>query len=360
MYGKDTIAILNLSAGNSLKNSNAGVSDFTIDSATDVWSAIIRPEKTITIDQVAVLCVSITGAPAPLFRASLQGVTTAGVPDGTILGGGSPNSGTFTPVLGINWVTLSNSYGTTKNEDIALVIEDDAGGQAADSTHHASVRSRIFQFFTYGPPYVAQDTGGGYARQTDLTPSYGLRLASATDDVLGDPWQSHITADGAVSGANDISAMSVVISASFGRRVKIHGMQVSCFSAADFRVGIWDSTASPASVVVTRTLDEDISDTGQNNDCLVYWDGVWLDTGAQYYAGLETLSAASGYVYGTSYATDDSLSAVQGYPNNNLFTNTAGSWTKKTGVTAENLYLLVSAWDKHGEGLQHLDKGVIR
>lgn len=89
-------------------------------------------DASVTITRIGVRLTSITGT-TPNYKASIQGVATNGDPDGTIKGGGSPNSAVFSPsglgwsAASWHWVTLDNSYVTTPGEFLSAVIVYDSG-----------------------------------------------------------------------------------------------------------------------------------------------------------------------------------------------------------------------------------------
>src|SRR5438105_4685448 len=85
---------------------------FALDQTTDQIEYIFQAAEAITITRLGFRYGTRTGTP-PTYQVSLQGVDGTGVPDGTVKGGGSPASATFTPPADATWdatwrwVTLS-------------------------------------------------------------------------------------------------------------------------------------------------------------------------------------------------------------------------------------------------------------
>ena len=102
--------------------------DLPLDASGDRIGAVIQCPLANAITKVAVWVDRVVGT-SPTYKVSLQGVTASGLPDGTVLGGGSPASATFTasgtdtPQI----ITLDNSYTPSLFDSISIVIEYDSG-----------------------------------------------------------------------------------------------------------------------------------------------------------------------------------------------------------------------------------------
>lgn len=354
MYGKDTLAALWIGGNSAAHTHNTATVEFRIDATNDKYSTICRAPKAMSVDDVAVNLVNTTGA--PLLNISIQGVDASGLPDGT-----KAQNADFTPADGINWITLGGSVSTTKNAAYAIVIEDASSGQDPDGSNYTDFVMHNFEQLTNSIPYAVVDAAGAgwnKATHSNQGPIWGMRNSGTTDDVMGNPVETHLTADLAIVGANDVIGQKFVFPPSFGRRVKVHGCHIAAYADTDYRIGIWDSSATPASVVVTGTLDKDFTETTNNTDGLNFWDGVWLNTGETYYLGLELLAGGAIILYADDYVTDDSLSACGGHPNNNVWLNTGASWVSQAGYIATAAALLVSGWDPRKIGVQEINSGV--
>lgn len=96
-------------------------------------AAILRAREAATITHLGFRYEQRVGTP-PTYRISMQGVaTTSFAPDGTVLGGGSPASATFTPPADTSWnaswrwIALDNSYALTRGQLFSIVIEHSSG-----------------------------------------------------------------------------------------------------------------------------------------------------------------------------------------------------------------------------------------
>lgn len=180
------------------------VSNLALNQSTDALEFVFSSHTTDAITQVYVRVATITGT-TPTYRVSIQGVNTSGNPDGTIKGGGTPASVTFSPSgLGWaansgHWLTLDNSYTpATRGEMLAIVIDYssgtiDASNLAAFSNGFSSSATALI-----GLPYVINNDAGSRTRAAAL-PLFGYRTASAR---YGNPMKSLTTASAFNSGSS--------------------------------------------------------------------------------------------------------------------------------------------------------------
>jgi len=155
-----------------------------------------------------------TGTP-PTYRVSLQGVSGAtGFNDGTVKGGGTPASKTFTPHAStawdgtVQWIALDTSYTPTRGEGLCAVIEYSSG------TINGSNNSTFSYQIANGPfgdnssfPYSAINTGGTWARAIRNV-IFGIGTAASR---YGYPQQSIFTT--AVTTSGHRSAMAFTMNA---------------------------------------------------------------------------------------------------------------------------------------------------
>lgn len=118
---------------------------------------MMRAGDTITHAGFAVT--ARTGTP-PTYRISLQAVsTTDGTPSGTVLGGGSPASATFTPPADASWtdtyqwIALANSYTAVRGEILAVVVEYSSGTINASNCSSFARNLNGVDHGTQGFPY---------------------------------------------------------------------------------------------------------------------------------------------------------------------------------------------------------------
>lgn len=131
------------------------INTLTLNSTTAAGAVhFVSNGKQITKIRVSIASVTTP----PVFQVSLQSISGA-VPTGTILGGASPASATFTPVAGINDVTLSNAYTPTLGDHICAVIAYSSGTIGASNNATLNLRGTNFG---YDIPGAMQNTGGGW------------------------------------------------------------------------------------------------------------------------------------------------------------------------------------------------------
>jgi hypothetical protein len=215
---------LNSGAAN---GSPATFNNFTCDQSADAAEFIFQapPDGSITITQLGIRLATITGT-TPTYRISLQGVDAAtGNPDGTIKGGGSPASKTFSPSsLGWSnntwhWLTLDNSYATSNGEYLAVVIDYSTG--TVDVSNNASF-TLTNSAIPLGFPYVIANNNGSRSKQS-LQPIFGYKTASA---AYGYPLDSAAaTAVANNTGTADEYGIKFSLPAAWGNTYKIKGVR---------------------------------------------------------------------------------------------------------------------------------------
>lgn len=171
-------------------SSNPAASTVALDAESDVNGFLNFAESTDPI-LGAIVCASGRVGTPPTYKVSLQGLGASGIEDGTIKGGGSPVSKTFTPPADTSWnntvqrIAFDNPYTPTLGEALAVVTKHDSG--TVDGSNHfiligewSNVVTRLnVPYHTvngakqqgYGLP-----CGGWYTANRD----YGFPIASIT------------------------------------------------------------------------------------------------------------------------------------------------------------------------------------
>lgn len=104
-------------------------------------------------------CTAITSP--PVYRFSLQGISSRGTPDGTVKGGGSPASVTLTPTVSQGLATFANPFTPSTGDLLALVVEYSSGTVGASNT--ATFASRLVNSGLSTSPYGGSETAGVWA-----------------------------------------------------------------------------------------------------------------------------------------------------------------------------------------------------
>lgn len=173
-------------SGLTVNSQNPIVSNLSWFTATNKY-AVIFPSfpsaKTITNIQ---LYVNAKNGTPPTFLASLQSINSYGHPTGTILGGGSPASNTFTGASltagAWNTVTLSNSYAVAAGEAFAAVLEHSSG--TVDFSNYFRLNNNLID-----PPWTLNSSalalgmlyGSGTGWYNQEYDSIWIRVGDGTD-----------------------------------------------------------------------------------------------------------------------------------------------------------------------------------
>jgi hypothetical protein len=236
------------------------------------WATLLRAHEAATITHLGFRYEQRVGTP-PTYRISMQGVSTsATAPDGTVLGGGSPASATFTPPADSTWnatwqwVALSNSYALTRGQLFAIVVEHSSG------TINGSNFSQFNGSFTNVdltcfPVVYTASAAGPATWTTNITgiPLIGYKSASA---VYGFPIQTLGAVNYSVNSTPDEYALAFVVPATWFAAYTVMGVraQIQMPPAGKTVKAI---LYSGTTVLQEVTLDTDnVRGTG-NSGCIV-------------------------------------------------------------------------------------------
>jgi hypothetical protein len=231
----------------------------------------------------------------PQHTISLQSVdTSTGLPTGTILGGGSPVSATFTPPADTTWdgtvrsVTFTNSYTPgASGEYMALVIDATSAPSSGSSsfTRNVSVLASYLQGF----PYHVVNTGSWAKGGNDYE---SLFAVSGATRVYGLPVQSFPLESTATSGRR--LAMKFTLPSGWGSTYKIIGFRTigaTAVASSAPVIGVWNAAGT---ALQSRALDSDIIKANAANAKQEYFFSgtlAALDFGTTYYIGIQSVGA---------------------------------------------------------------------
>lgn len=311
--------------------STPAFSTFLLDQTTDAQEFICLAPEVATLTRLGFRYGVRTGTP-PTFKISLQGVTGAGVPDGTIKGGGSPASATFTPPADTTWdstwrwITLDNAYTCARGEGLAVVIKYDSG------TIDASNNSTFTELINGGSenrgfPYAINNAAGSRSFRP-LLPVFGYASASK---AFGNPCETMVAqAIFGSTGTPDECGMKFTIPSTWFSTFKVVGLRVygGLNTGGTVAFTIYDTDGS--SILQQVTFDTDWSASTSFSAYDVPFDEVTLSTltaGSAY-----TLGFAPGTPTITVYGLQvDSAADWDAWPGGQDFifrTRTdAGAWT---------------------------------
>jgi len=357
MLGKDTLYPIFLGAKILSEAAIVSTAADRLDSTLDEAAFIFQMPKDMTFDEVGVLVEGLTGAPD--YDISIQGVNLAdGKPDGTIIGS---TGALWSPTAdGFQWITLGNPLARSKNNLIAIVIEDGTTGTDPSGGNYVDLVSQAVQVGQNQMPYlhISADTGSTWTAAVNELPIIALRNSGTTTDVIGRPIEEPHALITLTTGVGHIIAQEFMLPVESASRVQVHGLQIHLAATnTDFDMGIFDGAGA---TVIATSRDKDARVGTATNSPLCFFTPTWLQTGVVYYAGLkQTDTGGNQAIYAHDCLTDDNLSAWPGYPNNNLAKYVSG-WTPDVGGIAVGIALLVSAVDRRGIEMQHLEAGISR
>ena len=274
-----------------------------------------------------------TGTP-PTYIASLQGVTTAGVPDGTVKGGGTPASVTFTPPAdtSINntwqWYALDNSYAPARGEFLAACIEYSTG--SCDTFNNSSFTRAMTNFgLNGGFTYACLKTGGTWAKSNGTV--FGYRTASGRFGWIG---TGAYNTNQSTSGNR--STMHFTLPSGHGSTFRVLGLMAlvrNGASAADLKMGLWNAAGTALQEV---TLDCDRC-SGVSGDFIaeLLFDETSLSDlsfGTTYYIGFESVSSSTAGVRGIQLGSADDRAAYPNGTNRGIATWNGSAWTEDNTV----------------------------
>lgn len=167
--------------------------NFALNQSTDQHEIIFQAHDAITLARLGVRYGARTGTP-PTYKISLQGVNASGHPDGTIKGGGSPASKTFTPPADttwnglFKWFTLDNSYVTTRGEWLSLVVAYDSG--TVDASNNSSFTYNLgVSGATPAMPYAISNDAGV---RTFRNSGYAIFGYGTGSEAYGQPLEAEV------------------------------------------------------------------------------------------------------------------------------------------------------------------------
>lgn len=206
-----------------------------LDASTDAIEFIYQMPEAATITTVGFLYGFRTGTP-PTYRASIQSVNTSGRASGTILGGGTPASKTFTPPANGSWdgtwqeVTLDNSIALTRGQFVAVVIDYSSGtvnGSNNGEFAHGLVSNGSVTPWAF--PFAVTVNAGAGTKQNSRVPVFSLKSASKSYGYPGLTLRSDAYSS---DSTPDERALRFLLAAGWGDTFQVVGVRFLCRAAA--------------------------------------------------------------------------------------------------------------------------------
>lgn len=255
---------------------SSSFNSITIDGATDATEWIFQPPDAITVTHIGFRYTLRTGTPVE-HKISFQGVSS-GVPDGTIKGGGSPNSGTFTPPADDTWdgtwrwIALDNNYVTTRGEMLAVVIEPtgipDGSNSSAFTLGQRFWGSDIASF-----PFAISNNAGSRTKEL-FYPVYGYKSASRS---YGNPLEAMGDALFDLDTTPDEKGLRFILASGWGDTFQVVGIGMACrlLASSTVLISLYEDTTTKQTITID-TDDVGSASAGRNYE--FYFDEATLST----------------------------------------------------------------------------------
>jgi hypothetical protein len=312
-----------------LPHGNTTFDAFTIDATTEKMAMVFVAQASDTITHLGFKYGIRTGTP-PTYRISLQALDTSGNPDGTILGGGSPASATFTPPADTTWnntwqwVALSNSFAITLGTLYAVVVDYSSGTcNAGNNSSFVYSTSAGGSFDRWGTGYGLTNTGS-WAKA--VPGPFGYKSAGS---VYGLPIQAQTTSTVGTNGHR--AACKFTLPTNFASTFQVAGFRIRTDSesaAGSNKYGIWNA-AGTALQDLTLDSDAHVSPANTNRGAWIYFDEgtlATLNAGTAYYYGIERVGSSCGLVT-WDFASSGDLTAMPWQGDAILSTWNGSAWS---------------------------------
>lgn len=305
---------------------------FAINANNDSIEWIVQLPEATTITAIGFLYGVRTGTP-PTYRASLQSVNTSGRASGTVLGGGSPASATFTPPADATWngtyqwVTLTNGYAGARGEVLSIVLDYSSG--TVDGSNNSSFVT-FARYVTNGAafPTVHHVDAGVGTRQVSF-PAVAWKSASKT---YGWPVVSFNSTALNSGTTPDEQAISFNVPSTWWSTYKVVGVEFKAranASGTTLKVALYTGTTELQNI----TVDLDLANTGTStNVWRVYFDEESLSTlnaGSTYRVGFAPQEVGASFFIQTM--TTAAASDASAWPGGSVFAYSTrtdgGAWT---------------------------------
>ena len=320
-------------------SSTTGFASQALSASNTSVAVVFQAVAAMTITRLGYRLNSITGS-SPVYRISLQGVDSSGLPDGTILGGGSPASATFTPSgSGFKWVTLDNTLAITRGTRYALVIDYSSG--TVNASNCANV-SYVTQTPTLRFPYALTNVaGGGWTKNNFGVPVFGY---GPSGTAYGKPFDTFSGATYSDSSNPDEYALKFTVPADWCDTYKVVGIQfyggvaaagsmlIQLYSGTDTTAANSTGAVSETTVQQTITWDTDYQSSTGSGVTEWFFEDATLATlyaGATYRIGIKSTSATNvtNAYHGVASTSDWAAFRAGSDRSYSTRNNGSGNWT---------------------------------
>jgi len=308
---------------------------FQIASSTSQMEWIFRAATTDPITWVAFRTSAISGT-ATTWKLSIQGVTTTdsattgGVPDGTIKGGGSPASVTFTnsslTAGAITRLTLANSYTPSyRGEPLAAVLAYDSGTTPSAGVQSVTVNTHCNVL--WANEYVVTNSSGSRSKISALpivaygtaSQTYGVPISALTTQGVNNSSTNELAMRFSLSGTGTYTVPAMRVRASAGGVGRL------------FRARLYSGTT-----VLQDSTDIDcdiVGDNSSGNTWTCFFDESSLSVlsmGTEYRIAIAPQNSSTVSVSYLDVPQDADMAAFPGGTDMYASTRAGGSWSDTT------------------------------
>ena len=293
---------------------------FVLDEFTDYYAVIFRAPSTNAIAKMFYNFSAVSGTPTA--EISLQGVTSAGVPDGTIKSSGNAKA-TWTATATAGWQTLTSSYTPTAGELLAYVVKITAGTSI-------TVNVRVGGNPINLPCGVTYNNTGAVTTRLGTPAVWGIK-GSGTTWVHGNPQSA--TAANAITNASVIEEASTFVVPSWCSSMRIVGVEsayrMATSATGEIRIytgiGASDVTVTQSITIAAATDMQAVSATATTR---FYFQPVTVNAGSGFRISTRATSANSITHYQVSVVDNEDTEAWGIWNGTNYRSRrTTGNWT---------------------------------
>lgn len=228
--------------------------NFVVDSSTDGVAWISQAQEAATITHLGFRQGVLTGS-SPVYIIGFETRGDDGHPDGTILGGGSPQSATFTPSGDgtWQWIELDNMRTVARGDVICVTVRYSSGTIDGSNNVSFTYRSAILGQGRVVFPYGVTLASGSWTSQDD-SPVWGMKSSSRSYGAPIEGGAGHVF-DAADSP--DEFGVAFTFPDGFSDVVNVLGGQLALdnnLSTGDFIMSLYNDTTLLQEVSITGTL----------------------------------------------------------------------------------------------------------
>lgn len=326
----DTSRVFGSSAG-----TNPSFTAFAIAASNSSLEFILLMEEVVTITELWVRPNTVTGA-QPVYEVRLEGASaTTGRADGTVKGATNNAKATIASMTGgtSQWLTLGESYTTTRGELLAIKIAYLSG--TVDGSNNVSFSYRVASAGDDFTPQVWLVTAGAGATSNSGHACYGYASATKSYGFPVETVATNITISTTVEEALAFTLPTALYGVGTTYTVKAliaHLRTVPGTGANGYTIKLYDSDLT--TVLQNATYDTDVVGVGSaERFARLPFDEVTLNTltaGTKYYASILTSSATTCTVFRWDFRRAQDLDCLPGGRTFYLVTGNSSAWTEVT------------------------------